>query len=250
VRQKEPFAAQLVGITAHVYADTFAHYGFSGISSRRNMIDGQSFDFPDINPRMKKHIDARAGQFRENYPREEGLLANVKSWFAETLSGALGHGAAVTFPDRPYLVWKFDYEHPKKSSPLRNNPATFLKGAHALYDFFGKVAKADPALAAGKQMKFTAIQPTVKAIIEKPGKKRERIQAWQSAAKQGALFASRGPIPSYSPDDWLNQRSKLKRSKNSADARDKAIFKFYQAASAYRQHLLRQVLPHYKLVVT
>lgn len=250
VRQKEPFAAQLVGITAHVYADTFAHYGFSGISSRRNKIDGDSFGFPDINPKMQKHIEARAEQFRENFPKEEGLLANVKSWFAETFSGALGHGAAVTFPDRPYLVWKFNYEYPKKPSPLRNNPATFLKGAHALYDFFSKVGKADPALAAGKQMKFPAIQSTVKAIIDKPGKKRERIQAWQSAAKQGNLFASGGQIPSYSPDDWLNQRSKLKRSKNSSDARDKTIFKFYQAASVYRQHLLRQVLPHYKLVVT
>ena len=250
VRQKAPFAAQLVGINAHVYADTFAHYGFSGISSRRNKIDGDSFDFPGITPKMQKHIEDRAGQFRENYPKEEGFLANVKSWFAETFSGALGHGAAVTFPDRPYLVWKFDYEHPKKSSPLRNNPETFLKGARALYDFFSKVAKADPALAAGKQMKFPAIQSTVKAIIEKPGKKKERIQAWQSAARQEALFASGGQIPPYSADNWLDQRSKLKRCKNSADARDKAVFKFYQAASVYRQHLLRHVLPEHKLVVS
>ena len=250
VKQKEPYAAQLVGITAHVYADTFAHYGFSGISSRRNKIDGESFIFPDITPRMKKHIETRAQQFRENYPKEEGLLANVKSWFAETFSGALGHGAAVTFPDRPYLIWKFDYEYPKKPSPLRNNPETFLEGARALHDFFNKVAQADSTFAAGKQMKFPAIQSTVKAIIDKQGKKKERIKAWQSAARQGAVFASGGPIPSYNSDDWLNQRSKLKRSKDSAAARDKAIFKFYQAASVYRHHLLRHVLPEHKLVVS
>jgi len=250
VKQKEPYAEQLVGISAHVYADTFAHYGFSGVSSRRNKIDGESFEFPGIEPKIKKYIDMKAEKFRENYPREEGMLANVKSWFAETFSGALGHGAAVTFPDRPYLVWKFEYEYPQKPSPLRNNPETFLQGAHGLFEFFSQVAKTDPDLAVGKQMKFPVIEPHVKAIIEKPGKKKERIQAWQSAARQGALFDSGEQIPVYSPDNWLTQRNKLKISKNSADSRDKAIFKFYQATSVYRQHLLRHVLPDHGLVVS
>ena len=32
----------LIGVAAHVYADTFAHYGFSGVSSRRNLVDAAS----------------------------------------------------------------------------------------------------------------------------------------------------------------------------------------------------------------
>jgi hypothetical protein len=250
VKQKEPYALQLIGITAHVYADTYAHYGFSGISSRRNKIDGGSFEFPEIDPKMKKHIEKRAEQFRENYPKEEGLLANVKSWFAETFSGALGHGAAVTFPDRPYLLWKFVYEHPEKPSPLRNNPETFRQGAHALHEFFSKVAKANPEFAAGRQMKFSAIEPHVKAIIEKPGKKKDRIQTWQRAVRQGALFSSEGLIPAYNADNWLNQRSQLKRRKDSRDAGKTTIFRFYQAASVFRVHLLRHVLPDNGLVVS
>ena len=250
VAQKQLYALQLVGISAHVYADTYAHYGFSGISSRRNKIDGESFEFHEVTPKMKKYIEMKAEKFRENFPKEEGLLANVKSWFAETFSGALGHGAAVTFPDRPYLVWKFVYEYPQKPSPLRNNPETFLQGAHALHEFFSKVAKANPEFAAGKPMNFAAIEPEVKAIIEKQGKKRERILAWQNAARRGALFASGGPISPYSADNWLNQRSQLKRRKNSTDARNTAIFRFYQAASVYRLHLLRHVLPDHGLVVS
>jgi hypothetical protein len=250
VEQKQLYALQLVGISAHVYADTYAHYGFSGISSRRNKIDGESFEFSEITPKMKKYIETKAEKFRENYPKEEGLLANVKSWFAETFSGALGHGAAVTFPDRPYLVWKFVYEYTRKPSPLRNNPETFLQGAHALHEFFSKVAKANPEFAAGKPKKFSAIEPEVKAIIEKQGKKRERILAWQNAARQGVLFASGESISPYSADNWLNQRSQLKRRKNSSDARNTAIFRFYQAASVYRLHLLRHVLPDHGLVVS
>jgi Family of unknown function (DUF6765) len=250
VKQKEPYAQQLIGITAHVYADTFAHYGFSGISSRRNKIEGKSFEFKGLTPKMETYIDMKAKKFRENYPLEEGLLANVKSWFGETFSGALGHGAAATYPDRPYLVWNFDYEYPDKPSPLRNNPQTFLKGAHALHDFFCKVAKTNPEFAAGKQVKFSAIESNVKAIIEKQGKKKDRIKDWQRAARQGNVFAAAGPIPSYSADNWLNQRSQLKRRKDSSEAGNTVIFRFYQAASVFRLHLLRNVLPEYGLVVS
>ena len=250
VKQKEPYALQLVGITAHVYADTYAHYGFSGISSRRNKIHGDSFNFPGIDPEMKTHIGKRAEQFRENYPREEGFLANVKSWFAETFSGALGHGAAVTFPDRPYLVWEFRYENPDEPSPLRKNPETFLLGAQALHGFFCEVAKADPAFSAGNQMEFSAIESSVKTIINKPGEKKDRIASWQRAAEEGAVFAGGGTIPEYNADIWLNQRSQLKRKKDSSEAGKTDIFKFYQAASVFRVHLLRHVLPDHGLVVT
>jgi len=36
------------------------------------------FEFLDITPKMKKYIEMKAEKFRENYPKEEGLLANVK----------------------------------------------------------------------------------------------------------------------------------------------------------------------------
>jgi len=54
----------------------------------------------------EKYLKQREKEFKENYPDEEGMLANIKSWVAEMFSGALGHGAAVTFPDRPYLKRK------------------------------------------------------------------------------------------------------------------------------------------------
>ncbi len=36
------FALELVGVAAHVYMDTFSHYGFSGISSSLNSVDGDT----------------------------------------------------------------------------------------------------------------------------------------------------------------------------------------------------------------
>ena len=37
-----PFALELMGLTAHVYADTFSHSGFSGVSSTQNKVDAAS----------------------------------------------------------------------------------------------------------------------------------------------------------------------------------------------------------------
>ena len=39
------FALHLLGIAAYVYADTFSHYGFSGVSSRGNKVRNDSFRF-------------------------------------------------------------------------------------------------------------------------------------------------------------------------------------------------------------
>ena len=250
-RVHEDYALPLMGITAHVYADTFSHYGFSGISSRRNKIVNDSFTFPQLEKKMEKHLNEQAKKFRENYPAEDGWLDNIKSWFAEKLSGALGHGAAVTYPDRPYLNWKFIYEEPESESPLRSNPATFLEGCHALHDLFRKVAEARPEFAEGKFMKFAAIENTVKDIIYLQAPKKGRIKAWRDAAKRGDLFAAgQENIPEYNAESWHNERDRLKRTKESHLARQTSIFRFYQAASVHRVHVLRHLLPSHNLVVT
>ncbi len=114
----QPYALPLIGITAHILADTFAHYGFSGISSRRNKVHGNSFKFYELDKKMETYIVKKAGIFKKIYHSETGLMVNVKSWFAENITGALGHGAVMTFPDRPYLIWQFAYQEPEVESPV------------------------------------------------------------------------------------------------------------------------------------
>jgi hypothetical protein len=71
--------------------------------------------FYDLDKSMEEYILKKAVEFRVNYGKECGFLENVKSWFAENLSGALGRGAAATFPDRPCLVWQFEYRYHQQS---------------------------------------------------------------------------------------------------------------------------------------
>ena len=54
-----------LGITAHVYADTFALYGFSGIGFRRNKVDNASIEFGDLDPEIKDYIVGKADGFAE-----------------------------------------------------------------------------------------------------------------------------------------------------------------------------------------
>lgn len=246
------YSPLLIGIAAHVYADTFAHYGFSGISSRRNKIAQIDLD-PDeeLDAKTKKYLEDKKKLFQENYAKEEGFLTNIKSWFAESLSGALGHGAAVTFPDRPFLKWSFSYEDPVGLSGLRDNPATFIEACQKLHGFFREFAKAEPQYVDGQVTRFSDIKTEVKKIIGVQAPKADRIAAWRDAAANGRLFAGgHEKIPPYNADNWHNQRENLERKKDSNKVNTQDIFYFYQAAAVYRTYVLRQLLPSKGIIVT
>lgn len=245
----QPYYLALMGVTAHVYADTFAHYGFSGVSSRRNRIANDSFRFDDLDPAMRDYISGRAKTFFDRYQAEGGLMENIKSWFAETASGALGHGAAATFPDRPYLVWSFDYEYPDVRRERRDNRETFLAGCKALHGMFRQVAEFRPELASGGGREFEAIEERVRSILAVQALMKGRIEAWQKACSDGDLFGKPEAIPVYDPDNWHAQRDGLDGVGDSREALDKPVYRFYQAAAAHRTYVIRDLLPAHDLVV-
>ena len=158
------FACHLMGIGAHVYADTFSHYGFSGISSRGNGINQSTIEIDEnLDPEIKAYILSKAKSFHKDHADSCKLknsksqflrnskfrflknsnfrfLTNIMAWFAEKLSGSLGHGSAATYPDRPYLKWKFQYDEDDCESENRwsdrDNLETFLEGCRSLHGVF------------------------------------------------------------------------------------------------------------------
>ena len=120
----KPFSRELIGITAHVYADTFSHYGFSGISSPLNFVKGESIEVQVEDPEIRKYITSKAERFFKKYGVKEGPWEPIRrfvSGTAEMLSRGLGHGAVATYPDRPYLQWNFTYEERNGASSQREN---------------------------------------------------------------------------------------------------------------------------------
>jgi len=117
-KQGELFGLHRLGITLHVYADSWAHRGFAGVSHQINdvrKLDDQDRPDPGFLGELKDffgdRFDAAANRFVSNsYP--------------------LGHGAALSCPDVPYLRWQ--YRNGRGETVIRNNPDDFLQAADSM----------------------------------------------------------------------------------------------------------------------
>ena len=251
----KPFGLHLVGIAAHVYADTFSHYGFSGVSSRWNKVHGNSIELHNGDDRDR---DAE-GRFREKYGETMDGLQNwrqtlwdkVKSGVAEQGTGALGHGAVLKYPDFPYLKWEFSYEHPEGGQRVssRNNAITFLEACEKLYEVFRRLGTDYQDSDFDQDGGFESIRNVVNSILESLETDREKRSAkWCSAASEGTLFHGPEEILPYQGEEW-NQNLKGLEGGESRAASDQPSFKFYQAAANYRVYVLRDLLPAHGLVL-
>ena len=256
----KPYGLYLAGISAHVYADTFSHYGFSGVSSRWNRVVSSSFEFMDVEEETLGYIQKKSEEFQEKYGEEMNslenfrvvsLVRNILSEGAEIFSGALGHGAVFTYPDRPYLKWKFNYEYPDsgRSSGLRDNPATFLEACEKLHGMFCRFAEKNPNVRQDQGRLFSRIKNSVQSILATQASREGREDAWKQAAEAGKLFLKAEKILPYQGEKWKEGIDTLKSSRDSHDALKEPVFRFYQAASIHRTFVLRELLPKYKLVI-
>lgn len=105
---KKPYFLHRLGITMHVFADTFAHKGFAGIIHNVNKVKNLTslnydMDFID-------HVKSKA--LSRKFP--------------------MGHGAALTFPDMPFLKWS--YTNGLGENIERNNLDDFNQAAHYLFN--------------------------------------------------------------------------------------------------------------------
>ncbi|MEH6534702.1 MAG: DUF6765 family protein [Photobacterium frigidiphilum] len=241
-QKSKPYFLELLGVMAHVYADTFAHYGFSGVSSRKNRVDSESFRFKNINDEIRDYIVQKKDSF---FAKFNPFVRNIKSSLAQDLSGALGHGGVVTFPDRPYLNWRFTYEDGNDSG-WRNNTETFIEYSQKVHAIFALVADETPDWADQSQFQsWEMLEPKVRAILEFQAKGDERILKWQSEAQQ-KLFNVAEDIPEYR--DW-NEGFELLEQGNSEAAMRHPIYRYYQAASYHRWYVLRELFPEHGLMV-
>jgi hypothetical protein len=227
-----------IGIAAHVYADTFSHYGFSGIASPWNQVFANSIELHVKSPDIFSYLTGKYEGFRDKYVA--GGVANLLG---------LGHGSVATYPDRPYLVWSFRYQFPLRDSGLRRNPETFLKGAEALYGMFRKLAEAMPAISEAPRP-FASIKDAIAKILAVEADMEDRIDAWRRAAVEGALF---GPvdgeeIPRYN-SGMFEEDITLMSQNNRGGVVGTNGYAFLKAAKAHRDFVLFDLLPKHGMTV-
>jgi len=110
----KPYALHRLGITLHVLADTFSHRGFAGVSHKIN--DVRSLN-NDINLFPKRSCS--------------DYIDSVKSLFVKKVL-PLGHGAALTCPDIPFLKW--EYTNGLGQDIIRDNPPMYLHAVKSMYE--------------------------------------------------------------------------------------------------------------------
>ena len=247
ISKKIPFGLHLLGIACHVYMDTFAHYGFSGIGSNYNKVHSNSIKFIDVKDKgIESYIKQKAQKFKTKY------LRPVESFFGELASSDLGHAGVSTFPDRPFLHWECTYEI---SRPIygtisnRNNPETFVEGCQKLHTYLCEFAR--NYYADSMPVDFSNISNAVERIIRFEGDKKSRIDKWVDAVNADELFAriNGEAIPKYDKNDWESEKRTFHELKSSESGLMKNVYKFHQAAAIHRYYVLKDLLPSHGIAV-
>jgi hypothetical protein len=250
------FSIALMGITAHVYSDTFAHYGFSGVSSRTNRVDSGSFDLKNGAP-----LTGRIERFVGKFGLQGGLMKNFRDAVstavgeaAQDTTGALGHGAVAVFPDQPYLDWAYTYELPESAGAgriERQNIDDYMQAAAALHGMFSTFARRRPEYADNKaRREFDDIKAAIRGIVGLIADVDGRIAAWQKALVDGTLTGSPDKaVAPYNHQEWRNQTNLLQTIPDPQGASGLPAYHFHQAAALHRNFVLRQLLPKHGLYV-
>jgi len=108
--KNKPYNLHRLGITMHVYADTWAHQGFAGVKHQLNDVD----DFEET---------GNSGVF-------DGGLKKFINFVLDDIVPPLGHGRANIFPDMPFLSWRYKDGHGTEVS--RNNTEIFCAAANGI----------------------------------------------------------------------------------------------------------------------
>ncbi|WP_290921167.1 DUF6765 family protein [Halodesulfovibrio sp.] len=239
------FAPLLLGITAHVIADTFSHYNFSGVSSRKNSVKPDSITIME-----PQNEDSALAEERMRFlERFEYVRPNIKMQEDNT-AGVVGHGATAVYPDLPYLAWSYATEEEPKQVIRRYNPDDFMEAAESLYSLFVQFAEQRPDLTERSPIPFENIQDSLAIIFASPGNKHQRSGFWQFAMAQGGFLEGRQEeIPPYKGQMWKNSCEELASCPECGLITEMDIFKFHQAASVHRTYVLQELLPAYDISV-
>lgn len=227
----------LIGIAAHVYADTFSHHGFIGITHPWNKVKSDSIEASDFHSAsILQYIKTKFEDFKTRFASD----------FAEMIP--VGHGPVATYPDRPYLKWRFEYEEGNhdKGETDRDNVAHFMDGCKGLYDFFHEFSQVAPDIRDSiGPMAWEVISDGVENLLKREAPRDERIREWKEAISSGQ-FCHVTEIDReiyYSPDLWKLRVAQARPGKGSDP------YRFFKAAWLHRNYVLHELFPEIGLLL-
>lgn len=210
-------ALSRLGISMHVYADTWAHQDFAGVAHQFN-------ELSDIKS--------------SGHGLDDNRVRNIGSgWWTKLKSKAtggvmpLGHGPALTYPDLPFLTWK--YQRPEQwrcySRSLqfdnegyvtRNNIEVFIEAAQHMYTAMCAFRQADSSVDLNQPQKMPDeyTQKIKVAFLEHTSTRAsERHDEWEKKINGGYFpFEMKGDALHYDSEEkqWKSEILKGERVSN------------------------------------
>jgi hypothetical protein len=234
-RRDTPYGLHRLGITMHVYCDTWAHQGFAGVNHRineaRNLVDGEG-------KRDQKLTDRLAGFF-----------------IGEALP--LGHGAVLSHPDKPFLRW--GYTNGWGEQIARNNPKDYLDAADHACQAMQRYLLGEPDAAVPGLPEVDRAQIATLLISITEDDRDLRHQHWLAAIAAGK-FSFGAATVAYTPKgqgSWKYQA--LRTEKETDQPGDVFPYNaqflssdwkcFHDALQAHHFHITHELLPQYGICV-
>lgn len=228
----EPWALHRLGIALHVYADTWAHQGFAGVSHEVNQVSD---------------VRDEAGR------PDESLARRLANYF---MGGALplGHGPALSYPDRPWLIWSYTNGLGRRVE--RNNPEIYIDAAEHLLVALRRYRLGDPAASVqGLSPRDRDALFTLFVQCRDP-EPESRHASWLSAIGDGTFSFGADRDLRYvakGEGSWKHRALGTLRDVEEPDERppfQPGFFtsdwkRFHDAALVQRLHLITSVLPRY-----
>lgn len=221
-----PCGLHRLGITMHVYADTWAHQGFAGV----NHVVNHATDLagPDGKP-------------------DDSLADRLKNYFLNSAL-PLGHGAVLSNPDKPFLVWS--YTNGLGERVQRDNPNDFLTACEHMCRAMQRFrAGDDQAPAAGlRTQDRDTLDRLLRTLTSAEGK--DRHQGWLGAIEQGAFGFGAEKVTYVGEGEGSWKHQALGEPKNGKFGYQPAFLVshwklFHDALQAHRFDVLHNILPAY-----
>jgi len=236
-------ALHQLGVALHVYVDTWAHQGFSGVLSARNVVHKLESDH---HPGNTWELRLKAILVKE--------FQAIGASFIDLVS-KLGHGAALHFPDLPWARWR--YQNGLGHQIERVNLPDFVEAADAackvVQAFLNKTSEFQSQPGLSTEAKITLTQLMGESQSEDPD---ERLQLIGEAVKAGRIPGLKEDVPSYvakGKGSWKFLATGI--ASLTGDGGELAPWtegfehsdyrKFHDAVKEHRFHVMQEILPKY-----
>lgn len=240
IRNKDyAFALHRFGIALHTFVDTWAHQQFVGMVCDYNKI---------------RSLDIVADPAYANdpiYGELTGGAMKAQAFIAGHLP--VGHAAALTCPDMPFLKWSFVRENGEQVH--RDNPADFLDAATAMFNMARRFAAGAPRLP-DQEMPVAdraLIDHMLRTTLHIDGETRHQV--WLKAIRTGefSFGAEDASYVEQGPGSWkydaLNNDPDTETGDELFDYSDKFLDsdwkKFHDAVQFHRMFVLHDLLPRF-----